>query len=146
MALEMPAKQRPHHYDTPHRCRVKGVFEYFAKTGRVLSSTEKHEIFKIMNVSKSSGYEILKGSDRTRHNDPAKPNETRGRKLKTSGDQVAEADQIGEETQDAADKSFTGVEIDTEVCPPSVQQSTAGRKRRSNNNTRGNTKRAKKTS
>ena len=118
--------QRSHHYDTPHRCKIKGVFEYFAKTNRVLSQNEKHEIFRVMDASKTSGYEILNGSDRTRHNDSARPNETRGRNPIITGAQVAEADKILEEAENAEDKSFTwetlGVEINTEACPQTVQQ------------------------
>lgn len=122
----MPKAQRPHYYDTPHRCKIKGVFEYFEKTGRVLSQNEKHEIFHVMNASKSSGYEILKGSDRTRHNDPTRPNETRGRDCIMTEAQLAEADKILEDVQDAEEHSFTwetlGVELNTEAAPQTIRR------------------------
>ena len=58
-----------HHYDIPHRCRVKGVFDYFSKKQIQLSRLDKHEIFRIMGASRSREYEILKDFDRTRRND-----------------------------------------------------------------------------
>ena len=101
----MPAEQRSNHYDTPHRCKIKSVFEYFEKTERVLSRTEKHEIFNVMNASKSSDYEILNDSDRTHHNDTA--NETRDRNCIMTGAQVVEADKLLEDVQNAEEHSFT---------------------------------------
>ena len=103
----MPAKQRLQHYDTSHRCKIKNVFEYFVKTDRVLSRNEKHEIFKIMNAFKSFEYEILNDSNRTRHNDLVKFNETRERNSIITKAQVAKANKILEEVEDAESKSFT---------------------------------------
>lgn len=83
-----------HHYDTPHRCKLKGVFEYHDKIGMPLSSDVKHRIFSIMNTSKASEYNILRGADRTRHNDTTKCIETRERKSKMTRKEMTEADKI----------------------------------------------------
>ena len=111
--LEMPAEQRFNHYDTPHRCKIKDVFEYFEKTKRVLSRTEKHEIFNVMNAFKSSDYEILNDSDRIHHNDTT--NKTRNRNCIITKAQVAEADKLLENVQDTEEHSFTWKTLDVEL-------------------------------
>ena len=121
----MPSEQREQHYDTPHRCRIKGIFEFFEKKGIQLTSEQTNDVFKTMDLPRSSGYNILRGSDRTRHNDPVKSIETRGRPLKMTGAQVAETNKILEEAQDAEEEAMTwrelGVEINTEAKAQTVR-------------------------
>ena len=95
----MSSKQRENHYDTPHRCRIKGVFELFEKKNIQLTPEQKDDIFKTMNSSRSSGFDILQGSDRTRHN--VRPI------VKMKGAQVAETNKILKEAQDAEEEVMT---------------------------------------
>ena len=110
-------KQVPEHYKTPRRSRIKGVFEFFEKKGITLSKPAKLDIFQTMGVKISTGYAILAGSDRTRHNDPD-TSDLRGLKQKMTGAEVAEADKILEEAtadDDALSWKAVAHEINTEA-------------------------------
>ncbi len=76
------------HHNTPTKARVKGAVEFAefqkARYGRPYY---KADIFRAMGVSSTRGYAILKGDDRTHHNNPF-ADETRGRKKKLSDDDV----------------------------------------------------------
>ena len=103
----MPSEQREQHYDTSHRCCIKGIFEFFEKKGIQLTSEQTNDVFKILNLFRSSEYNILRDSDYTRHNDFVKSIETREQSLKIIKAQVTETNKILKEAQDAEDEVIT---------------------------------------
>ena len=112
----------PKHQDTPKRCRIKGVIEYCRAKQIDVNVGEVAEFF---GVSSTQGYVTLNGDDRTRNNSPIK-NETRGRNLKITGAQIAQADRIIEESElDLEGKSLSwgglGQQIEADVHPDTVK-------------------------
>lgn len=100
--------QRPHHYDTSHRCKLKDVFEYHDKIDMSLNLNVKYRIFSIMNISKTFEYDILREANRTRHNDTIKLIETKKRKLKMTRKKMTEVDKILKQIEnDIDDKVLT---------------------------------------
>ena len=103
----MPSEQREQHYDTPYHCRIKGIFEFFDKKGIRLTLKQINDVFKTINLPRSSEYSILRDSDRTRYNDLVRSTETRGRSLKITKAQIAEANKILKEAEDAKNEAMT---------------------------------------
>ena len=90
----MPYEPKSKHLDTPRRARIQGAVEFLRAKG---IHVKNDEIFEFFRVPPTTGYRILRSASRTRHNQDLI--ETRGRKSKVSGAQMAEADKILQEIE-----------------------------------------------
>ncbi|KAK7423451.1 hypothetical protein QQZ08_009020 [Neonectria magnoliae] len=69
------------HLDTPRKARIKGAIEFMEAHDIPFA---KKDVYKFNGVSERTGRRVQKSkTDRTRHNDPMKP-EIRGRKRKAT--------------------------------------------------------------
>lgn len=66
-------------HETPTKARIKGAYDFLTAKGIPFQKTD---LFDHFQIPRRSGYRILDGPDRTRHNQPGP--ETRGRKRKLS--------------------------------------------------------------
>lgn len=82
-------------YDTPQRAKVQGANEYCRAKG---IEEDSRDIFKFFGVKERPGYKFIEpgAPSRTRHNQDLI--ETRGRKHKMTGAQVAQASQLLEDS------------------------------------------------
>jgi hypothetical protein len=92
----MPKETRNNTYDTPQKAKIQGAYEFLAAKGIPI---DPREIFDHFNVQQRSGYRIIEDGApaRTRKNQDL--NETRGRKSKLSGADIAAGDSLLEEQE-----------------------------------------------
>ena len=109
----MPKEPKYKHLDTPRRARIQGAVEFLEAKGL---NIKRDDVFQYFGVSRASGYRLIQSeASRTRHNQDLI--ETRGRKLKVSGEQVVEADKILQEIELELDgKRLTWEQLATEVA------------------------------
>ena len=110
----MPKEVKYKHLDTPRKARVQGAIE-FLKAKEI--DVKKEDVFEYFEISRASGHRLIQSgaSSRRRHNQNII--ETRGRKLKVSGEQVTEADKILQEIElQLEGKRLTWEQLATEVA------------------------------
>ena len=84
----------PTHYDTPKRSKIKGTVEYLKAKGL---PCDTEDVIAFFDDKSTQEYEILKQSNRTRHNNEL--NETREHSNKMTDAQVAEDDKVIKESK-----------------------------------------------
>lgn len=112
-----PKPQRKSHYDTPTRSKLLGAVEFCEQEDIELNfdTPLKEKASKHFHLSRTQGYDILRtGQPRMQHH--SVDNETRGRPLKLTSEQVREADSILKETAlEIEGKAYTWQQVATEV-------------------------------
>ena len=110
-------------YDTPKKARLQGAYEYLRYKQ---IPEDPREIFDFFNIKERSGYKIIEEGAPSRIRSHQGLNETRGRKYKMSGRDVARASELLEDTDLGMEaKGMTwyalGWEMDFDIHPETIK-------------------------